>query len=184
MDQAGFLRLFLLHPQRSPVLHSFCTSENQIAVAGGATLAQSVRQCRREMSCRACRRSRQSGRFPVVLEGELPGGSKDAFRRVAGTWAFAASSQSPSHRAGLGRLLPPSLRDSILGSMIPRTNDPAECVRHPRAKRPKGGWPLGRIFLSGGAQQSARSFEHTAIRGSAWGWAVTVFVADSLFIRL
>jgi len=66
------------------------------------------RERRRKVSdiqarCSACpaRALRQSRRFLVVLEGELPGGFlQKAFRRT-GCPGVAASSQSPPHTAGL-----------------------------------------------------------------------------------
>jgi hypothetical protein len=65
----------------------FVHKEGAISCCDPVRSVAKYQQCKREMSCRACRRSRQSGRYPAVLEGEQPGGSKGALRRVLGTRA-------------------------------------------------------------------------------------------------
>jgi hypothetical protein len=79
-------RFFHLFPQGISVLHRFCTSGRRFAIAPGRRLKQSIRQ-RRRGRLTSLRRL-PSWRDLAVLEGELPGGSENVLRRVAGTWAL------------------------------------------------------------------------------------------------
>jgi hypothetical protein len=90
--------LFLLFPQGSPILHSFCTTQGQFSIAIDSAFPQSAHSA----SVRCIEPAGDCGgaggdrRFSRVNRRE---GFQDALRCVAGNSGVAASSDSPSFKS-------------------------------------------------------------------------------------
>ena len=90
--------LFLLFPQGSPILHSFCTTQGQFSIAIDSAFPQSAHSA----SVRCIEPAGDCGgaggdrRFSRVNRRE---GFQDALRCVAGNSGVAASSDGPSFKS-------------------------------------------------------------------------------------
>jgi hypothetical protein len=107
-----FLPLFLLFPQGSHILHSFCTTDHQFLVAMISVFAQSADSA--SVSC--IEPAGDCGRAggPAVLEGEPAGGfSKMRFGASPKTRALRPPQMVLLKKLDLSRPLPWSLQMTI-----------------------------------------------------------------------
>ena len=135
-------------PQLIFVLHSFFTTGREFVVAAEATLKQSTRQCKREMSAGPAGdrgRAGSSWRFSRVNHRGIH--ARDCRVRDPGV---AASSASPPHMKGLS--CPPAVAAKRSSTAV-ATRDPAECAEYPRAMRFEVAG-LGPHLLLGRSRQS------------------------------
>ncbi len=136
-------------PQLIFVLHSFFTTGREFVVAAEATLKQSTRQCKREMSAGPAGdrgRAGSSWRFSRVNHRGIH--ARDCRVRDPGV---AASSASPPHMKGLS--CPPAVAAKRSSTAV-ATRDPAECAEYPRAMRFEVAG-LGPHLLLGRSRQSS-----------------------------